>query len=122
MPATASRENVEMLFPVTNNEGKQVWSAFDATTWAFVMEETAGKMLGIRQKIAAIDEEPFITGVVGLTYGTFKDGATKWVSVKVDAPTCSPRINRPKTFFVSVVTLVYFYTHTLPCIRKRLIL
>ena len=122
MPATASRENVEMLFPVTNNEGKQVWSAFDATTWAFVMEETAGKMVGIRQKIVAIDEEPFVTGVVGLTYGTFKDGATKWVSVKVDAPTCSPRINRPKTFFVSVVTLVYFYTHTLPCIRKRLIL
>ncbi|KJA20539.1 hypothetical protein HYPSUDRAFT_43032 [Hypholoma sublateritium FD-334 SS-4] len=65
-PGTASRWNVEMLFPVTNNEGKQVWSAFDATTWPYVMEEAAGKVLGIRQKVAIVDrEEPFVSGVVG---------------------------------------------------------
>ncbi|KJA20538.1 hypothetical protein HYPSUDRAFT_785840 [Hypholoma sublateritium FD-334 SS-4] len=102
MPATASRENVEMLFPVTNNEGKQVWSVFDATTWALVAEEAAGKVLGIRQKIAPFDKKPFVTGAVGLTYGSFKDGATKWVSVKVDPPTCSPRINRPRSFLEAV--------------------
>lgn len=61
MSATANRENVEMLFPVTNNEGKQVWSAFDATTWALVMEEATRKVLGVREKIAPVDKGKLIT-------------------------------------------------------------
>jgi len=115
MVANAKPAEFEMLCSMRDNEGKLVWATFDAADWALVVEETAGKMLGIRQKggrgkggcaasseSAALDEDPFIVGNVGLTYGTFKNGTAEWSHVRVDNSSCYPGINRPKTYLEAI--------------------
>ena len=112
---------------MVNNQKKLVWSTFDTADWDLVVEEVAGHVLGIRRKeirgqtqntkavspeSPGLDEDPFIVGSVGFTYGTFKQGATNWshVNTMTDA-SLYPAMNRPKSYLVR-----------LPCFKARVLI
>ncbi|KJA20537.1 hypothetical protein HYPSUDRAFT_68407 [Hypholoma sublateritium FD-334 SS-4] len=115
VPATTGKaqpDDFEMLCPRRDHENKLVWATFDAADWDRVVEELiGGEMLGIRKRralgkegqpgstdIPSLDEEPFVVGNVGLSYGIFQNGTIIWSPVQAQDAFLSPQIKRPKSY------------------------
>ena len=103
---------------------KLVWATFDPADWDLIMKKVAGAemILGIRQKCVQgkggqttsskssdLDEDPFVVGSIGLSYGTFKEGTTEWSHVEVYNTSPSPQMNRPKSYLVCLLILKAAY-------------